>query len=229
MAVCNCSYGIDVDKATVGVAECFDKHSFGVVANGTLEILQVGGIDKSGFHATGFEGVGEEVVATAVDVVGSHDVVAGSGDIFHSIGHSSSTAGKCESCYTAFESGDALLEHTLGGISEAAIDVAGITKPEAVGSVLRVVENIRCGLIYRHCARVGSRIGLFLTYVELESLEVKFIVAHILKFYALIINNSLQSSYLRIFTLQNYYIQKIYAIDCINFRKYSCMVATLSK
>ena len=204
MAVCNGSYGIDVDKATVGVAECFEKHSFGVVANGTLEILQVGGIDKSGFHATGFEGVGEEVVATAVDVVGSHYVVAGAGDVLHCIGHRSSTTGNGESSHTALEGSNALLEHALGGIGEAAVDVARVTKTEAVGSVLRVVENIRCGLIYRHCARVGSRIGLFLTYVELESLEVKFIVAHILKFYALIINNSLQSSYLRIFTLQNY-------------------------
>ena len=37
---------------------------------------------------------------------------------------------------SAFESGDALLEHTLGGISEAAIDVAGIAKAETIGCML---------------------------------------------------------------------------------------------
>ena len=31
---------------------------------------------------------------------------------------------------------DALLEHALGGIGEAAIDVARVAQPEAVGSVL---------------------------------------------------------------------------------------------
>ena len=44
--------------------------------------------------------------------------------------------------------------------------------------MLRVAEHVRGGLIDGHSTAVGSGVGLLLTYMELEGLKVKFLVAH---------------------------------------------------
>ena len=50
---------------------------------------------------------------------------------------------------------------------------------EAVGSVLRIVEHVRRGLVDRHGTRVCGGVCLFLSYMKLQCLEMKlFLVAH---------------------------------------------------
>ena len=60
----------------------------------------------------------------------------------------------------AFERGDALLEHGLGRIADARIDVAEGLQAEQRSGVIDAFEHIRGGLIDRRRARAGGRIGL---------------------------------------------------------------------
>ena len=60
----------------------------------------------------------------------------------------------------AFERGDALLEHRVGRIADAGIDVAEGLQAEQRGGVVDVLEYERGGLIDRRGARAGGGIRL---------------------------------------------------------------------
>ena len=112
-----------------------------------------------------------QVERTAVEVIGSHDVVARSEKILQSIGHSRRAACHSQGSHAALQGRHALLEDRLSGISEATIDIARITQRKAVGSMLRVAEHVRSSLIDRHRAGIGGGVGLLLPHVQLQRFE----------------------------------------------------------
>ena len=70
------------------------------------------------------------------------------------------TGGHGERRRAAFERRDALLEHRLGRIGDAGIDVAEGLEIEQRRGVLDVVEDEGRGLIDRRGARAGRGVGL---------------------------------------------------------------------
>ena len=76
------------------------------------------------------------------------------------------------SAHAPFQRGDALLQDVLGGVGQAAVDVAGIRQAEARGGVRAVMEDVRRSLVNRDRAGVGCGIGVLLTHVELKGFEV---------------------------------------------------------
>ena len=60
----------------------------------------------------------------------------------------------------AFERGDALLQHRIGRIADARIDVAEGLQAEQRGGVVDVLEHVGRGLIDRRGARAGGRVRL---------------------------------------------------------------------
>ena len=78
--------------------------------------------------------------------------------------------------YAALERRNALFKDVLCGIREPAVDVARVTKGEAIRRVLRVVEYIGSRRINRDGTGIGGGVGLFLTDVELQSF--KMIIGH---------------------------------------------------
>ena len=92
------------------------------------------------------------------------------------VGYGSRTAGHGQSGHAAFESCHAVLQHSLRGVGQTAVDVTGIAQSEAVGGVLRIAEHIRCGLVNRYCTGISSGVGLFLSYMYLECFKMEFAV-----------------------------------------------------
>ena len=123
-----------------------------------------------------------EIVATAIQIVGCHDVVACLDDVLQRIGDGSSSAGNSETSHTSLEGSHAVFEDALCGIGQTAIDVACIAKAEAVGCVLTVAEHIAGGLVDGHRTCIGCGVGLLLAYMKLQSLKVEFL-AHSLIFF----------------------------------------------
>ena len=54
----------------------------------------------------------------------------------------------------AFERGDALLEHRVGRVADARIDVAESPEREQIGGVLHILEDIGRGLVDRGGTRI---------------------------------------------------------------------------
>ena len=109
--------------------------------------------------------MGDEVVRTAIQVVGSYDVIASLHNILKRVSDGSSTRCDSQSCHTAFEGCYAVFENSLCRVGQTTVDITCIAQAEAVGGMLRVVENVARGLIDGYCAGIGCGVGLFLTYM----------------------------------------------------------------
>ena len=136
------SNAFEVGDIRVRVAESLGIDHFGVGPDGSLEGFQVIDIQNSILDTLRAEGVGDQVVGTAVEVVGGDDVVAILQDILQGVGDGGGAGSDRQAGHTTLEGGDALLEHTLGGVGQSAINVARVAQAEAVGRVLGVAENV---------------------------------------------------------------------------------------
>ena len=118
----------------------------------------------------------KKVEASAVNSLLRDDVAAACGQGLDRIGNGRRAGSYCQGSAAALESREALLQHLLGGIGQTAVDIAGISETEAVSRVFAVVEHIGSGLVDRNGAGIGSRIGLFLSNVQLQGL--KLVITH---------------------------------------------------
>ena len=118
----------------------------------------------------------KQVEGATVDVLGSHDMVAGLRDVAHRVFDGCCTGCDGEAGGAAFERCDAVLEHTLGGVGQAAVDVARVLEAEAGLSVIEVMEDVARGGVDRDRAGIGGGIRLFLADVQLEGLEAVVVV-----------------------------------------------------
>ena len=88
------------------------------------------------------------------------------------IGDSGGAGGHRQGGASPLQGGHPPLQHLLGGVGEAAVDVARLLQGKAGGSVGGVREDVGGGLIDRDRPGAGGRVGVLLSGVELESLKV---------------------------------------------------------
>ena len=165
--------GVDVGDVGVGVAEGLEVDERRVVLDGTLDLVEVVGVNEGGLDAELGERVLEQVVGAAVDGLLGHDVVAGLGERLDGVGDGGGAGGNGKAGRATLERGDAVLEDALRGVGQAAVDVAGVSEAKAVGGVLGVAEDVARGLVDGHGARVGGGVGALLADVKLQGLEVE--------------------------------------------------------
>ena len=168
----------DVDDIAVGVAEGLDEQELRFRTDGFFEVPDVRRVDEGGRDSVGDERMLQEVIGAAVDGLGCDDMVPRAGNVQDGVGDGGGAGCHGEGAHTAFQSGDALLQDVLGGVGQAAVDVAGIRQAEAGGSVGAVMEDIGGCLVDGDRAGVGCGVGVFLSYMELKGLEVKFTCSH---------------------------------------------------
>ena len=109
-------------------------------------------------------------------VLGCDDVVAGLGDVAHRVFHGGRAGRDGQARGAAFEGRDAVFEHALGGVGQTAVDVARVRQSEAGLGVVEVVEDVGGGLVDRHRAGVGGRVGLLLADVQLQGFKTVLLV-----------------------------------------------------
>ena len=170
--------GLEVGQVGVRVAEGLEVDELGVLLDGVLELLRVLGGDEGGGDAVARQGVAQQVEGAAVHVLGCDDVVAGLGDVAHRVFHGGRAGRDGQARGAAFEGRDAVFEHALGGVGQTAVDVARVRQSEAGLGVVEVVEDVAGGLVDRHRAGVGGRVGLLLADVQLQGFETIVLVCH---------------------------------------------------
>ena len=168
--------GVDIRNIRVGVAQRLEIDGLGIGLNGGRKFLQIVGVHKGRFDAVQWQGMGQQVIAAAVDRLLRDDVISLLGQRQDGIGYRRGTGGESQRSHTAFQRGDALFQHFLCGVRQPAVDVAGVPQTEAVGRMGGVVEHIGCGLVDGNGPGIGGGIGLFLADVQLKCF--KFIVGH---------------------------------------------------
>ena len=157
----------EVEHVAVGVAECLGIYYFCVGLDSCLKGFEVVYIDNRVADALRSECVGDEIVASTIEVVSSHDMIASLHDVLQRIGDGCSTRGDSQSSHTTLKGSDTILKHALRRVGQATIDITCIAETETIGSVLGVVKHIRCGLIDGHGTCVSCGVCLFLAYMKL--------------------------------------------------------------
>ena len=170
------SQGVDVGDVAVGVAQRLNVDGAGLWTDGALHFRKIVDVHEIGGNAEAGQGVGEQVVAAAVDGLLGDKVAAVLTQRFQHVGNSRRAGGQRQRRHAAFQSSHPFFQHVLGGIGETAVNVAGVRQPEAGGGVGAVVEHVRGGGVNGNGAGIGSRVSLLLADVELQSF--KFIVRH---------------------------------------------------
>ena len=167
---------LEVRQVGVRVAEGLEVDELGVLLDGVLELLRVLGGNEGGGDAVTRQGVAQQVEGSTVDVLGGDDVVTGLGDITHSVFNGSGTGSDGQTSGTTFKGGDAVLEDTLGGVGQTAVDVARVSETEASLGVVEVVEDVAGGGVDRDCTGVGGRVGLLLAHMQLQGFKTVLLV-----------------------------------------------------
>ena len=120
----------------------------------------VGGVGEAHRPAAFGEGLGELVDRAAIELACGDELVARFEQRMEHQHLRRVARGDGEPRRAAFERGDALLQHRLGGVGDAGIDVAEGLEIEQSRGVLDVVEDIGRRLIDRRRARAGGGIRL---------------------------------------------------------------------
>ena len=176
--MCDLCYSVDIRNITVRISEGFKIDGSGILLDRALYLCQIMCIHKCGLDAILGKCVCQKVVASAVNGLLCYDMTAVCGKSLNGIGDGCRTAGQCQSCGTAFQCCQSLLQHILCGVGQSSVDISRIRKTEAVCCMLTVPEHIGGCLINGDCAGIRSRIRLFLTYVQLKCFE--SVIAHFL-------------------------------------------------
>ena len=123
------------------------------------EILRIGRIDEAHLDPLVLHRVGEQVPGAAVEVGRGDDVVARARQVLDRKGRGRLTAGERQRRHAALERSDALLEHVVGRVHDAGVDVAELLEREQIGGVLGALELIGGGLVDRHGDCASRRVG----------------------------------------------------------------------
>ena len=164
--------GVQIREVAVGVAQSLQVDRLGVGADGPLHLRQVVGVHKGGGDPEGGQGVGQQVIGAAVDGLLGHDVVPRLGQGLDGIGDGGGAGGHRQGGASPLQGGHPPLQHLLGGVGEAAVDVARLLQGKAGGGVGGVRKDVGGGLIDGDRPGAGGRVGVLLSGVELESLKV---------------------------------------------------------
>ncbi|MDT4846772.1 hypothetical protein FQZ97_808060 [compost metagenome] len=149
----------DVGHVAQRVAHRFAVDRLGALVDQRGERGRIARIGETHRDALLREGVGKQVVGAAVERGGRDDVVARFGDGLDRRRDGRHARGHGECTHAAFQCGQARFEHAVGGVHDAAVDVAGDLEVEQIGAVLRVVERVGHGLVDRHRHRLGGGVG----------------------------------------------------------------------
>ena len=130
------SHTLQVEHVAVRVAESLGIYYFCVGFDGSLQSFEVIHIDYRVADALRSQRVGDEVIRTAIEVVGSHYMVARLHNVLQRIGDGGGTRGDSQSCHTALQGSHTVFKHTLRRVGQTTIDITRITETETVGGML---------------------------------------------------------------------------------------------
>ena len=151
--------GRDVEHVQSRVAEGLAEEQPRLGADRRTPGVMVAGAHESRGDAEARQGVVQQVVGAAVERARADDVAAGAGQRADRQVQRGLTTGRGDRAHAAFERRHSLLEHRIGRIRDAAVDVSRALHVEQRRCVLAVLEDERGRQVDGYGARAGGRVG----------------------------------------------------------------------
>jgi hypothetical protein len=148
--------GGDVEHVQARVTDGFAKEQLGVRSHGGAPAVDVARLHESGLDAEASQGVVQQVLRAAIEGRAGHDVRSGAHERGNRQVQRRLAAGGGDRADAAFQRRHALLEHRVGGVADAAVDVAGALQVEQGRRVVAGLEDERGGQVNRHGASAGG-------------------------------------------------------------------------
>ena len=152
--------GFEVGDDAAGIGDRLDEDRLGLGRERGAERVGVGRIGPPHLPAAFLEGMGELVDRPAIELARGDELVARREQSMEYERLRRVARGHGKSRRAAFERRHPLLQHRLGRVHDAGIDVAESLEIEQRRRVLDIVEHEGRGLIDRRGAGAGRRIGL---------------------------------------------------------------------
>ena len=162
----------------IDLAQGLEVDGLGVLLNGALDFRKVVRIHKGGGNAELGQGVGQQVIAAAVDGLLGDNVIARLSQSLNGVGDSRRTGSQSQGRHAALQSCQALFQYILGGVGQTAVDVARIRQAKPRRRMGRIAEYVRRRLINRHRSGIRRGIGLFLTHMQLQGFKTILVLTH---------------------------------------------------
>jgi hypothetical protein len=151
---------LDVGDDAARIGDRFDEDGLGLGRDGALERADIVGLGPHHVPVEILEGVVELVDRAAIKLLRGDEFVARAHQAVHGHHLRGVAGGDGQAGGAAFERGDALLQHGIGRIADAGIDVAEGLQAEQRRGVVDILEHERGGLIDRRGTRAGGRVRL---------------------------------------------------------------------
>ncbi len=171
MGVGDLSDGVNVGDVAVRIAQGLQVNGFGVGLDGGGNGVQVMDVHKGSLNTVLGQGVGQQVIAAAVDGLLGHDMLSRLSQGLDDVSDGRGAGGGGQRRHTPLQGGQPSLQYILSGVGQPTVDVAGVRQTEPGGGVGGVSEHIGGGLIDGHRPGVGGGVGLLLAHMELQGLK----------------------------------------------------------
>ena len=147
---------LDIENGERRVGDCLAEHALSVRSKRRLKLLlgSVGGYEGA-LDAHAVHGVGEQVVAAAVNRGARHHMVTVTRDVEHGEEVRRLAGAREHSRGTALELGDLRCHVIVRGVLQTRVEVAGFLEVEEAPHVLRGIVLPRRGLIDGNLTRLG--------------------------------------------------------------------------
>ena len=147
---------LEIDDVAGRIADGLAEDGAGLVIDQRLEAGEI--IEGRHAHLDPLtrQAMGEQVVGAAIQLAGADDVVADLHQRLDGIGDRRHAGSHRQRRDTALDGGHALLQHVIGRVHDAGVDVARHLEIEEVRAVLGIIEGVGGGLVDRHRRRLGG-------------------------------------------------------------------------
>jgi hypothetical protein len=157
--VCDLAHGGDVEHVEARVAQRLAEQQLRFGADGGAPAVDVAGLDEGGGHAEARQRVAQQVVAAAVQRRTGDDVAAGAGQRGDGQRQRGLATGGGDRPAATFERSDALFQHRVGGVADAAVDMARAFEVEQARRMFAALEHEARAEVDGHGACAGGRVG----------------------------------------------------------------------
>ncbi len=166
--ICPC---LNIYHLTVGVAQRLNIQGFGILLNRVFCFLQIEGVHKCGGNTVIDECVRQEVVGSAVDILGGYDMISRFCHCLERIGNSRRAGGNSQRRNATLQCCNSLLKDILCGIGKTSVNIPGILQGKPGFCVITVAEHKGRCLIDRNGTGIRYRIRLFLADMKGKCLK----------------------------------------------------------
>ena len=152
--------GAEIGHIVLGIPDRFQVHQAGVLIHQLVDLLGMIGIEEPHLDAQLLQGLGEERPGASVQAGGGNEVLPGVRDGEDRGDDGRLARGEGQPADAAIERGEPLLQHVVGGVHQARVDVAELAQPEKIRRRIGVFENVARCRVNRDRPRRRGGVGL---------------------------------------------------------------------